>query len=170
MSNNGVNQVWGCVNTVLRALLMGLLIYCNCFCQCFVSLKVELKIDDVTDAYIDSSWTWQFKLKPSKTITRWSVRWYWLSQYWVVVSCLHHSSGLTIRMLNSHGSRDLVKVAFLNLFKKKNSWYDGGLRSTKFWLNSGVDISNWLYLGLSSFYDNEMWVTTCKTQGRGPWV
>lgn len=119
MSNNGVNQVWGCVNTVLRALLMALLIYCNCFCQCFVSLKVELKIDDVTDAYIDSSWTWQFKLKPSKTITRWSVRWYWLSQYWVIVSCLHHSSGLTIRMLNSHGSRDLVKVAFLNLLKKK---------------------------------------------------
>lgn len=119
MSNNGVNQVWGCVNTVLRALLMALLIYCNCFCQCFVSLKVELKIDDVTDAYIDSSWTWQFKLKPSKTITRWSVRWYWLSQYWVVVLCLHHSSGLTIRMLNSHGSRDLVKVAFLNLLKKK---------------------------------------------------
>lgn len=30
---------------------------------------------------------------------------------------------------------------------------------TKFWLNSEVDISNWLYLGLSSFYDNEMLVT-----------
>lgn len=47
---------------------MGLLIYCNCFCQCFVSLKVELKIDDVTDAYIDSSWTWQFKLNPVKQL------------------------------------------------------------------------------------------------------
>lgn len=61
-------------------------------------------------------------------------------------------------MLNFCGLRDLVKVVFLNLFKKKVYV----CLMIKFWLNFEVDILNWLYLGLSSFYDNEMWVIICK--------
>lgn len=71
-------------------------------------------------------------------------------------------------MLNFCGLRDLVKVVFLNLFKKKREKRICDVVEVyvclmiKFWLNFKVDILNWLYLGLSSFYDNEMWVIICK--------
>lgn len=70
-------------------------------------------------------------------------------------------------MLNFCGLRDLVKVVFLNLFKKKKRRICDVVEvyvclMIKFWLNFKVDILNWLYLGLSSFYDNEMWVIICK--------
>lgn len=70
-------------------------------------------------------------------------------------------------MLNFCGLRDLVKVVFLNLFKKKERRICDVVEvfvclMIKFWLNFKVDILNWLYLGLSSFYDNEMWVIICK--------
>lgn len=70
-------------------------------------------------------------------------------------------------MLNFCGLRDLVKVVFLNLFKKKKRRICDVVEvyvclMIKFWLNFKVDILNWLYFGLSSFYDNEMWVIICK--------